>query len=283
LTTVHAANAEHGRAVYRFLRDVCGACFIQFIPIVERASDAPHRASSQPGSQVGSPPGNVEAPPGNGVSSRSVTAEGFGRFLIDVFEEWVRRDVGRVYVQMFDAALANWHGEPAGLCVHSKTCGDALALEHTGDVYSCDHFVEPAHLLGNILDKPLLTLVNLPQQRRFGQDKYDSLPGACRGCDVRFACHGGCPKDRFLETDDGEPGLNYLCAGYQGFFRHVDRPMRLMSGQLRAGRPPAAVMALYASEDAKRARNDPCPCGGGRKWKRCHGTDMHADGLQEDR
>ncbi len=275
LTTVHAANAQHGRAVYRFLRDVCGASFIQFIPIVDRTSEAPHRAWSERRSQVGSRPGN-------GVTSRSVTAQGFGRFLIDVFEEWVRRDIGQVYVQMFDAALANWYGAPPGLCVHSRTGGDALALEHTGDVYSCDHFVEPAHLLGNIRDRPLLTLVNLPQQRRFGQDKYDCLPRACRGCDVRFACHGGCPKDRFLQTDNGEPGLNYLCAGYKMFFRHVDRPMRLMSGQLRAGRAPAAVMALYAAEDAKRARNDPCPCGRGRKWKHCHGTDVHTDAAQED-
>ncbi len=163
---------------------------------------------------------------GREVTDLSVTADGFGRFLIDVFEEWVRHDVGRVYVQMFDVALANWHGEPPSLCVHSQTCGNALALEHTGDVYSCDHFVEPNHLLGNINDKSLLTLVNLPQQRRFGQDKHDSLPRYCRECDVRFACHGGCPKDRFLDTPDGEPGLNYLCAGFQAFFRHIDWSMR---------------------------------------------------------
>ena len=170
---------------------------------------------------------------GSAVTQRSVTPEGYGRFLIDVFEEWVRRDVGRVYVQMFDVALANWHGEPPSLCVHSQTCGSALALEHTGDVYSCDHFVEPNHLLGNIGDRSLLTLVNLPQQRRFGQDKHDTLPRYCRECDVRFACHGGCPKDRFRETPDGEPGLNYLCAGFQAFFRHIDGPMRFMSAQLR--------------------------------------------------
>jgi len=212
-----------------------------------------------------------------------VTAAGFGRFLIDVFEEWVRHDVGQVYVQMFDVALANWHGEPPSLCVHSQTCGSALALEHTGDVYSCDHFVEPHHLLGNISDKPLLTLVNLPQQRKFGQDKHDSLPRYCRECDVRFACHGGCPKDRFLDTPDGEPGLNYLCAGFQTFFRHIDQPMRAMSALLGQGRPPAEVAAAYAGEDARRARNDPCTCGSGRKWKRCHGTDIAADSIRPSR
>ena len=163
---------------------------------------------------------------GSRVTDRSVTAEQYGRFLIDVFEEWVRRDVGEVYVQMFDVALANWVGEPPGLCIHSETCGLALALEHTGDLYSCDHFVEPKHKLGNIQRAHMLELVASPQQRQFGLDKRETLPHYCLDCDVRFACHGGCPKDRFIETPDGEPGLNYLCAGYKDFFHHVDRPMR---------------------------------------------------------
>ena len=282
LTTVHAANAAHGRAVYRFLRDDCGASFVQFIPIVEQAGSEP-TGDASPGPRAGDgEPLLARSGPevtDRSVTDRSVTAAGFGRFLIDVFEEWVRRDVGRVYVQMFDVALANWHGAPPSLCVHSRTCGTALALEHTGDVYSCDHFVEPNHLLGNINDKSLLTLVNLPQQRRFGQDKHDTLPRYCRDCDVRFACHGGCPKDRFLCTTDGEPGLNYLCAGYQAFFRHIDRAMQYMSGQLRKGSAPADIMTVYAGADAKRARNDQCPCGNGRKWKRCHGTDTVADDI----
>jgi uncharacterized protein len=282
LTTVHAVNAGHGRAVYRFLRDECGASFIQFIPISERTTpETSDLANAGWGPRAGRKPLYMQE--GSAVTERSVTPEGFGRFLIDVFEEWVRRDVGRVYVQMFDVALANWHGEPPSLCVHSETCGNALALEHTGDVYSCDHFVEPNHLLGNISDKSLLTLVNLPQQRRFGQDKHDSLPRYCRECDVRFACHGGCPKDRFLETHDGEPGLNYLCAGFQAFFRHIDRPMRLMSALLGQGQAPADVMAAYAGEDAQRARNDPCTCGSGRKWKRCHGTNIAADSIRPTR
>jgi len=282
LTTVHAANAAHGRAVYRFLRDGCGASFAQFIPIVERTTSEPTALAD---SSRRPPPGDrpLYVQSGREVTDLSVTAAGFGRFLIDVFEEWVRHDVGQVYVQMFDVALANWHGEPPSLCVHSQTCGSALALEHTGDVYSCDHFVEPHHLLGNISDKPLLTLVNLPQQRKFGQDKHDSLPRYCRECDVRFACHGGCPKDRFLDTPDGEPGLNYLCAGFQTFFRHIDQPMRAMSALLGQGRPPAEVAAAYAGEDARRARNDPCTCGSGRKWKRCHGTDIAADSIRPSR
>jgi uncharacterized protein len=189
-----------------------------------------------------------------------------------VFEDWVRRDVGEVYVQMFDAALANWVGERPSLCVHSETCGLALALEHTGDLYSCDHFVEPRFKLGNIRETHMVELVASPRQRRFGLDKRDSLPRYCRECDVRFACHGGCPKDRFITTPDGEAGLNYLCAGYKDFFHHVDRHMRVMADQLARGGAPAGITRLVAAEDARRSRNDPCTCGSGRKWKHCHGA-----------
>ena len=139
---------------------------------------------------------------------------------------------------MFDTALAHWLGmDQAGMCVHARTCGDAVALEHNGDLYSCDHYVEPDYLLGNIAEgRTLLQLVDSPQQRAFGQAKLDTLTDYCRSCDVRFACNGGCPKDRFIETPDGEPGLHYLCAGYQVFFRHVDRPMKVTAGLLRQGR-----------------------------------------------
>jgi uncharacterized protein len=210
---------------------------------------------------------------GGAVTGRSVTAEQYGRVQIDVYEEWVRRDVGEVYVQMFDVALANWVGEPPSLCVHSETCGLALALEHTGDVYSCDHFVEPAHKLGNIQMTQLLDLVDSPRQRQFGLDKRETLPQYCLDCDVRFACHGGCPKDRFIETPEGEPGLNYLCAGFKDFFHHVDAPMRTMGGLLAQGRAPAEIVELYAAADAARGRNEPCTCGSGAKWKRCHGAE----------
>jgi len=205
------------------------------------------------------------------VTDRSVTGEQYGRFLIDVFEEWVRRDVGEVYVQMFDVALANWVGEPPSLCVHSETCGLALALEHTGDVYSCDHFVEPRYRLGNIKEEHMLSLVASPQQTQFGLDKRDTLPQYCLDCDVRFACHGGCPKDRFIATPAGDPGLNYLCAGFKSFFHHVDAPMRIMARLLHESRAPAEIVGLYAAGDAARGRNEPCTCGSGRKWKNCHG------------
>ena len=185
----------------------------------------------------------------------------------------MRRDVGEVYVQMFDVALANWHGEPPGLCVHSETCGLALALEHTGDLYSCDHFVEPGHKLGNIRETHILELVASPQQRQFGLDKRETLPRHCQECDVRFACHGGCPKDRFIETPDGAPGLNYLCAGYKAFFHRVDPAMRFMCDRLRRGRAPSEIVAHYAAQDARRGRNEPCTCGSGRKWKHCHGAE----------
>ncbi|MGO9078178.1 MAG: anaerobic sulfatase maturase [Streptosporangiaceae bacterium] len=246
LTTVHAANQDCGRAVYAFLRDECGARFAQFIPIVER-QDGPGQ-----------------------VTPRSVSPAGYGRFLIDVFEDWVRHDIGEVYVQAFDVALASWWRQPPGLCVHAETCGRALALEHTGDVYSCDHFVNPGHRLGNIRDTPLIELVSSPAQQAFGQAKKDTLPRYCRDCDVRFACHGGCPKDRFAVTPDGEPGLHYLCPGYQAFFRHIGPAMTAMCELLDAGRAPAELAARYAAADSRRGRNDPCPCGSGRKWKRCH-------------
>jgi uncharacterized protein len=270
LTTIHAANGDHGREVYRFLRDECGARFVQLIPIIERVAEAA-ADGSVPWTSWRDRPLYVQD--GERVTGRSVTPAQYGRFLIDVFEEWVRRDVGEVYVQMFDVALANWVGEPPGLCVHTETCGLALALEHTGDVYSCDHFVEPRHLLGNIKELPLAQLVASPQQQRFGLDKRDALPQFCLECDVRFACHGGCPKDRFTRTPEGEPGLNYLCDGYKAFFHHVDRPMRTMARLLAADRAPAEIRAVYATEDAARGRNDPCTCGSGRKWKRCHGAE----------
>jgi uncharacterized protein len=146
-------------------------------------------------------------------------------------------------------ALANWVGAPPGLCVHARTCGTALAIEHNGDLYSCDHFVEPAYRLGNIQQDHLIALVASEQQRRFGDAKYDALPAFCRACDVRFACHGGCPKDRFIITPEGEPGLNYLCDGFKKFFHHIDPAMRFMAGELRRQRPPSNVMAWLAARD----------------------------------
>ena len=226
LTTVHAANAEHPSRSIAFC-----------------ATSASAASSSSSPSSSGRPRDGV--PYGDTVTERSVTAGQWGDFLAGVFDEWVRRDVGETFVQMFDVALANWYGEPAGLCVHSATCGSALAMEWNGDVYACDHFVEPGYLRGNIAERPLTELVGSPEQRQFGQDKLDTLPRYCLECDVRFACHGGCPKDRFIASPAGEPGLNYLCAGFKAFFHHVDAPMRRMCELLRAGRAPAEIVTEY--------------------------------------
>ncbi len=259
LTTLHAANAPYPLEVYRFLRDEVGARFMQFIPIVERANETGFQE-------------------GTDVTDRSVTATQYGDFLNQIFDEWVRKDVGNVYVQMFDVALAAWVGMSPGLCVFEKTCGTALALEHNGDVYSCDHYVEPDYLLGNLQHLPLLEMVASEKQRAFGQAKDDTLPQQCRDCEVRFVCNGGCPKDRILTTPDGEPGLNYLCAGYRSFFNHVTPAMQFMAGELRQGRPPANIMRHLALGDAdargaalSTPRNAPCPCGSGKKTKRCCG------------
>lgn len=238
--TVHAANADHPLTVYRFFRDDLGARFLQFIPIVERVPDASASSAMAGGGSATARKRPLYTQTGTRATERSVGAEQYGRFLIAIFDEWLFRDVGEVYVQDFDVALANWHGEPPGLCVFSETCGLSLALEHNGDLYACDHYVEPAFRLGNIRQTPLLELAASEPQRQFGLNKRDSLPAFCRRCDVRFACQGGCPKDRFIRTPDGEEdGLNYLCAGYKAFFRHIDRPMRLMSQLLREGRAPA--------------------------------------------
>lgn len=269
LTTVHAKNAAHGREVYAFLRDECGANYMQFIPIVERVAEVDAKGDVPWSSWRDRPLYKQE---GDVVSSRSVSGMQYGRFLIDIFEDWVRRDVGEVFVQMFDVALGNWVGAPPSLCVHAETCGRALALEHNGDLYSCDHFVEPEYRLGNILELPMAQMVDSPQQREFGETKRDSLPRQCLECEVLFACHGGCPKDRFIRTEDGEPGLNYLCDGYFEFFRHIDHPMRRMKALLDAGRAPSEIVDDYRAADADRGRNDQCTCGSGLKWKRCHGV-----------
>jgi uncharacterized protein len=231
LCTVHAMNADHPLEVYRYFRDELGARHIQFIPIVERVNSD----------------GKTLIQEGNTVTERSVTSEAWGAFLNTIFDEWVRRDVGTVFVQMFDAALASWVGAPQSMCVFAETCGGALALEHNGDLYSCDHYVEPKYLLGNIADTPLGELIGSPQQRAFGNAKRDMLPRYCRECPVRFACHGECPKNRFIQTPDGEPGLNYLCAGYKAFFTHIDRPMRMMAELLRSGRYADEVMTMLAA------------------------------------
>lgn len=244
LCTVHAANGDHPIDVYRFFRDDLGAKFLQFIPIVERTSPDLIQIAN-----IGWSSSNTRRPlytnTGSLVTERSVGSEQWGRFLSSVFDEWVLNDVGDVYVQHFDAALASWLGIEPALCIFKETCGGAVALEHNGDLYSCDHFVEPDYLLGNIMETPMSELVTSDQQVRFGTDKRDTLPAFCLECDVRFACNGECPKNRFTTTPEGDPGLNYLCAGYKTFFHHIDGPMKVMADLLRSGRDAPDIMESF--------------------------------------
>lgn len=280
LTVVNDHNQHYPLEIYRFLKRI-GSGFMQFIPIVER--EAENRDEKL---QLVSPDYQQEAK----VSQWSVNPEKYGDFLIAIFKEWVKTDVGKYFVQIFDATLANWVGEMPGLCVFSDICGDAAAIEHNGDLYSCDHFVYPENYLGNILQKPLLQMIKSKKQTEFGLKKRDALPQQCQQCQVRFACHGGCPKNRIATTPEGEPGLNYLCAGYKKFFKFVEPYMQFMAQELENKRPPANIMhrvkqkelekkaALKPNKKNKKkthkptqkvGRNDPCPCGSGKKYKDC--------------
>ena len=174
----------------------------------------------------------------------------YGEFLTAIFDRWVRRDVGRVFVQLFDAALANWLRAEPGLCLFAETCGLGPAVERNGDVFSCDHYVFPKYRLGNLVAEPLANVVGAPRQADFGRNKADSLPEYCRRCDVRFACRGECPKNRFARTPDGQPGLNYLCSAYRRFFHHIDPCMRLMAQFVMMGQPAAGIMTCLAEVDA---------------------------------
>ncbi|MGB8478209.1 MAG: anaerobic sulfatase-maturation protein [Acidobacteriaceae bacterium] len=268
LTTVHRKNSYNPLEVYRFLKE-SGSGYMQFIPIVERISTH----TTQDGMVLVSPSFSDRAR----VSDWSVEPVQFGRFLSAIFDEWVRHDVGKTFVQLFDVSLEMWLGMEASLCIFRKTCGSALVVEHNGDLYSCDHFVYPENRLGNIMQQFLGEMVESPQQIQFGQAKNDTLPKYCQQCEVRFACNGECPKHRFATTPDGEAGLNYLCAGYKKFFTHIDPYMQFMAAQLRQQRAPANVMEWVRLRDAailqsgKPGRNDPCICGSGKKFKRCCG------------
>lgn len=233
LTVINRKNSYRAHEVYRFLKQV-GSKYLQFIPIVEQVADEPD------------PNGLVLLKPfarqKTTVSEWSVEPLQFGRFLQQVFDLWVVQDVGRIFVQVFDVALESWYGVEQSLCVFRPDCGQALVIEHNGDVYSCDHFVYPENKLGNIMNRALGSLVDSTQQRRFGSAKSTALPSDCRQCDVRFACNGECPKHRFTTTAAGEYGLNYLCAGYKHFFRHIDPYMKFMANELNQNGAPARVM-----------------------------------------
>jgi len=246
LCVVHDRNVRHPAKVYRFFKQI-GSRYLGFLPLVEFQPD------------------------GRGLSDRSVPAEAYGDFLCTIFDEWLSQDIGRVNVQIFEEAIRTAFGQEHALCIFRKTCGDIPVIEHNGDIFSCDHFVDMEHHLGNIRNSSLAELLESPFQRAFGQAKLDGLPLLCRNCEVLAMCNGGCPKDRFLRTPDGEEGLNYLCAGYKRFFTHCRPFLTELSTQWRrkpeGQKPPATGEA--AGIPAKTGRNDPCPCGSGRKYKKC--------------
>ena len=270
LCTVNAANQHHGRTVYSFFRDELGAKWMQFIPIVERATAETLEIANQGWSDQPGQKRLLYTQTGNLVTERTVGAEQYGRFLVDVFEEWVRHDVGQVFVQLFDVTLEAFFGRHL-LCLHAPTCGYGPALEHNGDLYSCDHFVEPRFKLGNIHQTHMLELVASPGQRKFGDNKRDTLTTQCQECKVRHLCNGGCPKDRFALSCDGQPGQNYLCPGLELFFMHTGPAFSRMAQMIQQGHAPSEVMAWVATEDAKHGPYQPCPCGSGKKFRFCHG------------
>ena len=230
LAVVNNLNVEQPREFYRFFKDI-GCQYLQFAPIVERIVSRDDGLTLAPGMQEG-----------GRLTSHSITPSQWGRFLCELFDEWVVADVGSIFVQIFDATLANWVGVTPGICSLSAHCGHAAVMEHNGDVFSCDHFVFPEYRLGNLNEKTITEMVYSPQQQRFAQMKTAMLPRQCRECPFLFACHGECPKNRFLRDKYGNAGLNYLCEGYRQFFSHVTPHMNFMRRELQAGRPPANIM-----------------------------------------
>jgi uncharacterized protein len=249
LCVLSDANVHFPTQIYRYFKEI-GVEYLQFLPISEPASDGERTASRH-----------------------SVPPEAYGSFLCAVFDEWVRHDIGRIVIQTFDEALRAACGLEHALCIFRETCGELPVLEFNGDLYACDHFVDREHHLGNLHDTDLVTVLESPALREFGNAKRAALPRYCRECEVLSLCNGGCPKDRFIKSPDGEPGLNYLCAGFKRFFTH-SRPYLLRMAELwRSGKPLEEMMWRLRTEEAKMAplagRNDPCPCGSGRKYKRC--------------
>jgi uncharacterized protein len=249
LCVVHDRNVGHAQRVYRFFKDI-GATYVGFLPLVERRADL-----------------------ASGIGEHTVPAEAFGSFLCTIFDEWVRFDIGRIMIQVFDEAARSVRGLEHSLCIFRETCGDVPVLEHNGDLYCCDHFVDREHLLGNIREARLAGLLGSQAQARFGRDKRDSLPDYCLQCDVRAMCNGGCPKDRFIATPDGEEGLNYLCAGYKKFFAHSRPIFEGLVPLWKAGASAEQLMRVARGvgpmSSVRAGRNDPCPCGSGRKYKNC--------------
>jgi len=275
LSVVNSYNVHFASETYRFLKSI-GSVFMQFLPVVERiAEDLPEEML-----KLVSYDYNGSAP----LAGWSVNGKDYGNFLITIFDEWVRNDVAKYYVQIFDSTLANWVGEMPGVCVYADTCGDALVMEHNGDVYSCDHFVYPGYFLGNILERPLIEMARSQEQFDFGVRKRTSLPRRCLMCEYLFACHGECPKHRIAVTDNGEQGLNHLCEGFKMYYRHVTPYMDFMAEELKNKRAPANVMQWIRNRETRvvkktsPGRNDPCPCGSGKKYKNCCGQILSLPG-----
>ena len=248
LCVVNSNNVLYPTQVYRFFKQI-KAQYMTFLPMVEPQPDAE-----------------------NGVSHITVPADAWGVFLCAIFDEWRDQDIGRIKVQIFEEAARTAFDQEHSLCIFRPTCGDVPVIEHNGDFFSCDHFVDADHKLGNIRKTPLVELLESPEQRAFGQAKLETLPRYCRTCEVRTMCNGGCPKNRFLQTPDGEEGLNYLCAGYKRFFNHCRSFVAEVSAQwrqepLKKQMPPEQAAGVHTR--SKPGRNDPCPCGSGLKYKKC--------------
>lgn len=249
MAVVNAYNAEHPLEFYHFFRDN-GCQYLQFTPIVERLTehedgrtlaslaDVSHEDNYEDVGNAKKQKENQEIT----IADFSVTPEQWGKFLCTIFDDWVRHDVGKIFVEIFDCTLANWVGVQPGICAYSKECGHAGVMEHNGDVFSCDHFVFPEYKLGNIQDKSLIDMLYGEKQQAFSRLKHTSLPRQCKECDMEFACHGECPKNRFENDKYGEPGLNYLCKGYYEYYTHVAPYMDFMKRELQAQRPPANIM-----------------------------------------
>ena len=233
MAVVNAYNANHPMEFYRFFKEN-GCQFLQFTPIVERLT------RHEDGRTLASLADKNEIP----LSEASVTPEQWGYFLSAIFDEWVRKDVGKIFVEIFDCTLANWMGISPGICAYSKECGHAGVMEHNGDVYSCDHFVFPEYKLGNIRDHSLIDMLYGEQQQEFSRLKHSSLPRQCKECDMEFACHGECPKNRFMKDKYGDSGLNYLCPGYYHYYQHVAPYMDYMKQELMSQRPPSNIMKV---------------------------------------
>lgn len=236
MAVVNSTNANDPLGFYHFFKDI-GCHYLQFAPIVERRVSRPDGLTLATGMQAGGE-----------LTPQSVTPEQWGHFLCTLFDEWVRHDVGEYFVQLFDATLANWCGEAPGVCTLSAECGNVAVLEHNGDLYSCDHFVFPEHRLGNLREQTITAMMYSEQQQRFSQMKRQQLPRQCQECHYLFACHGECPKSRFVNDRYGEAGLNYLCQGYHQFFSHVAPYMDFMKQQLLQGLPPANIMRICCTK-----------------------------------